>query len=148
MIDKELQELADFYVGDLPEFRQLKFERHAWFARCQQMGMEISYKRLGIVMAEETVLQAMFPGLHTDLVLYMVLPATTCEAERSFSMLRRLLTYLRSTQGQDRMSNLALIHYHRDVARTVLQLPVLMKEFVSKNQVRRNMFLDAESEEK
>ena len=146
MIDKELQELADFYVGDLPEFRQLKFERHAWFARCQQMGMEI-YKRLGIVMAEETVLQAMFPGLHTALVLYM-LSATTCEAERSFSMLRRLLTYLRSTQGQDRMSNLALIHCHRDVARTVLQLPVLMKEFVSKNQVRRNMFLDAESEEK
>ena len=99
MTDKELQELADFYVGDLPEFRQLKFERHAWFARCQQMGMEI-YKRLGIVMAEETVLQAMFPGLHTALVLYMVLPATTCEAESSFSMLRRLLTYLRSTQGQ------------------------------------------------
>ena len=61
--------------------------------------------------------------------------------------LRRLLTYLRSTQRQDRMSNLALIHCHRDVARTVSQLPVLMKEFVSKNQVRRNMFLDAESEE-
>ena len=54
---------------------------------------------------------------------------------------------LRSTQGQDRMSNLALIHCHRDVARTVLQLPVLMK-FVSKNQVRRNMFMDAKSEEK
>ena len=88
------------------------------------------------------------PWMHTALVLYMVLPATTCEAERSFSMLRRLLTYLRSTQGQDRMSNLALIHCHRDVARTVLQLPVLMKELVSKNQVRRSMFLDAESEEK
>ena len=110
--------------------------------------MEIPYKRLGIVMAEETVLQVLFPELHTALVLYMVLPATTCEAERSFSKLRRLLTYSRSTQGQNRMSNLAWIHCHRDVARTVLQLPVLMQEFVSKNQVRRNMFLDAVSEEK
>lgn len=40
-------------------------------------GYEIFYKQFGILMTEETVLQAMFPELHTALVLYMVLPATT-----------------------------------------------------------------------
>ena len=39
-----------------------------------------------------------------------VIPATSCSAERSFSALRQLKTYrLRSTIGQKRVSNIALI---------------------------------------
>ena len=34
-----------------------------------------------------------------------VIPATSCSAERSFSALRRLKTYLRNTMGQQRVSN-------------------------------------------
>ena len=34
-----------------------------------------------------------------------VIPATSCSAEQSFSALRRLKTYLRSTMGQQRVSN-------------------------------------------
>ena len=34
-----------------------------------------------------------------------VIPAASCSAERSFSALRRLKTYLRSTIGQQRVSN-------------------------------------------
>ena len=44
-----------------------------------------------------------------------MLPITTCEAERSFSSLRQLKTYLRNTMGQDRFTNLALMHTHKDV---------------------------------
>ena len=39
-----------------------------------------------------------------------VIPATLCSAERSFSALRRLKTYLRSTMGQQRVSNITLIN--------------------------------------
>ena len=39
-----------------------------------------------------------------------VIPTTFCSAERSFSALRRLKTYGRSTVGQQRVSNIALIN--------------------------------------
>ena len=38
------------------------------------------------------------------------LPVTSCECERSISVLRRLKSYLRSTMGQERLSGLALMH--------------------------------------
>ena len=37
-----------------------------------------------------------------------VIPAISCLAERSFRALRRLKTYLRSTMGPKRVSNIAL----------------------------------------
>ena len=42
-----------------------------------------------------------------------VIPATLCSAERSFSTLHRLKTYLRSTMGQQRVSNIAVINTER-----------------------------------
>jgi hypothetical protein len=44
------------------------------------------------------------------------IPATSCSAERSFSCLRRLKTYLRSTMGQDRLSALGLLSIERAYA--------------------------------
>ena len=49
-----------------------------------------------------------------------VIPATLCSAERSFNALRRLKTYLRSTMGQKRVSNIALINLERAYANSVV----------------------------
>ena len=43
-----------------------------------------------------------------------VIPATSCSAERSFSALRRLKTYLRNTMGQQRVSN---VHHTINIER-------------------------------
>ena len=53
-----------------------------------------------------------FPNVHTLLLIGATLPVTTCECERSFSCLRRLNSYLRSTQSSSRLDALALIHIH------------------------------------
>ena len=50
-----------------------------------------------------------------------VIPATSCSAERSFSALRRLKTYLRSTIGRQRVSNIALINIERAHANSCQQ---------------------------
>ena len=50
-----------------------------------------------------------------------MIPATSCTAERSFSSLRRLKTYLRSTCGQERLSNLALLHIETEFVNRVLR---------------------------
>ena len=49
-----------------------------------------------------------------------VIPATSCSAERSFSALRRLKTYLRSTMGQQRVSNIAGFNIERAYANSVV----------------------------
>ena len=57
----------------------------------------------------------MFPNIHTIFRLVCTLPITSCECERSVSVLRRLKTYLRSSMGQVRLSGLALMHINYSV---------------------------------
>ena len=135
--------LLNFYVGDLPYSEQFRFERQALFARVNE-GRETTYRELRDVLTAEPGTKAMLSGIHTSLVLYMILPSTSCDAERSFSMLRRLLNYLRSTMNQERLSSLAMLHCHRDVARAILSLEEVMAELIGRSTVRRNMLLNVE----
>ena len=43
-----------------------------------------------------------------------VMPATNAVSERSFSALKRVKTYLRSTTGDSRLNNLMMLHVHKD----------------------------------
>ena len=42
------------------------------------------------------------------------LPATTVEAERSFSCMRRVKTWQRSTMSSDRLSELGILYCHKE----------------------------------
>ena len=63
----------------------------------------------------------MLPEFATVVHILAVIPATSCSAERSFSALRILKTYLQSTMGQQHVSNIALIHIERAYANFVLE---------------------------
>ena len=63
----------------------------------------------------------MMPEFSKVLKIYAVLPISSCEAERSFSALKRLKTYLRSNMGQNRLSSLALMHIERNTVNSVLK---------------------------
>ena len=54
-----------------------------------------------------------FPEFSKVVHILAAIPATSCSAKRSFTALRRLKTYLRSTMGQQRVSNIALINIER-----------------------------------
>ena len=62
----------------------------------------------------------MFPEFSNVVHIHSVIPATSCSAERSFSALRILKTYLRSTMGQQRVSNIALINTEMAYAYSVV----------------------------
>ncbi len=57
------------------------------------------------------------------------LPVTSCECERSISMLKLIKTSLRSSMGQDRLNGLAMLYYHRDIEITSEEV---VDEFSSK----------------
>ena len=46
--------------------------------------------------------------------LILVMPATNTTSERSFSTLKRIKCYLRSTMKQERLNSLITIHEHKD----------------------------------
>ena len=63
---------------------------------------------------------------------YLVMPASNAVSERSFSTLRRVKTYLRSTMCQDRLNYLIILHVHKE--RTdALDLKDVANEFVGLN---------------
>jgi hypothetical protein len=59
---------------------------------------------------QQEKLQGMLPLVWKLLETVLCIPVSTATAERSFSALRRLKTYLRSTMGQRRLSGLALMN--------------------------------------
>src|SRR6218665_1385965 len=58
-----------------------------------------------------------FPAVRQAVPLLLNLPATTCRPtiERSFSTLRRVKTWLRSTMSDSRLSALCMISVHRQL---------------------------------
>ncbi|XP_026819039.1 uncharacterized protein LOC113557677 [Rhopalosiphum maidis] len=55
-----------------------------------------------------------FPSITIALEIFLSLPATSCTAERSFSTLRRVKTWLRSTTGEERLNGLCMLSVHRE----------------------------------
>ena len=81
---------------------------YASFHRVRGLGYMTVSEMLETV--HENDLFDMFPEFSNVVHILAVIPATSCSAERSFSALRRLKTYLRSTMGQQRVSNITLIN--------------------------------------
>ena len=71
--------------------------------------------------------------------IILVMPATNALSERSFSSLRRLKTWLRSTMNQTRLNWCMILRTHNDVTDN-LNLKVLANEFISRNESRKRIF--------
>ena len=60
-------------------------------------------------------------------------------AERSFSCLLRLKTYLRSTMAQERLNHLLILSIRQDET-DLIDLRSIARDFVSLNETRRDIF--------
>ncbi|XP_066950844.1 uncharacterized protein [Macrobrachium rosenbergii] len=61
-------------------------------------------------------LEELYPNLWVALRIACTLSVTVASAERSFSKLKLIKTYLRSSMGQDRLSGLAIISINHEVS--------------------------------
>ena len=78
--------------------------------------------------------------------IYLTIPVTTATGERSFSCLRRIKTYLRTTMTQQRLNNAMLCYAHKEKT-DELCLPELAISFVRQNDRRRSFFGNPEHHE-
>ena len=102
-----IQEVLEYYHEDLPSPSCLDTELHLWRSKWRSFSQPLPDTPAATLgFGNENI----FPNIHCLLRLVCTIPVTSCECERSVSILRRLKTYLRSTMGQDRLSGLALMH--------------------------------------
>ena len=73
--------------------------------------------KLSLVSAETLAMVLMLGNI---IQIFGVILGTSCEAERSFSALTCLKTYLRSAMTQNRLESLALLHIKREFVNQVL----------------------------
>ena len=71
--------------------------------------------------------------------ILLTIPVSSSTAERCFSALRRLKTYLRSSMGQERLNNLMLLNIHKDITDTI-DIHQIAREFINVNERRQNFF--------
>ncbi|CAC5372028.1 unnamed protein product [Mytilus coruscus] len=100
------------YESDLQSEDQFLLEIKRWVAR---WDIYPSKKPDQLCATFEMTPKELYPNIFCILQILLTMPpSTTTAAERSFSALKRVKTYLRSTMGQDRLSSLALLHVHSD----------------------------------
>ena len=71
--------------------------------------------------------------------LIPVMPATNASSERSFSTLRRVKSYLRSTMNQTRLNHTMVLHIYKEMLDD-LELNSVANEFVQKSEHRLSVF--------
>ena len=61
-----------------------------------------------------SIVRSMFSEVDKMLRIYLTIPVTSSTSERSFSALRQIKTYLRSTMTQKRLNGVMLSYIHKD----------------------------------
>ena len=100
------------FAGDLPDknFEAYKNELLQWKCKWENR----SDKPLDLIQTLKYAHPDFYSNIHVAVKILLTMPVSSATAERSFSSLKRIKTYLRSTMVEDRLNGLSLMHIHRD----------------------------------
>ncbi|CAF1017735.1 unnamed protein product [Rotaria sp. Silwood1] len=142
VVDKTLIDVSDifeFYRSDLPsnniDVVKAEFElwQHKWKKTPANERPSNIFTTLDILLP----IKSFFPNLNCLFEIFAILSVTVATAERSFFTMKRIKTTLRNSIGDKRLSDLALIHVHRDIANNLNVEHVI--DMFSKNKRRINI---------
>ena len=98
-----------FWENDLPFPKSFANELRRWQSMWQSAEKELPSDLLLALGACDV---DAFPNMHHLLPIACSLPISSAEAERSFSLMKRIKTCTRSTMSEERFSDLAVIAMH------------------------------------
>lgn len=81
-----------------------------------------------------------FQDINEIITRVLVIPVTSATAERSFSAMRRIKTYLRSTMSSGRLHNTAILSIERELSGQLMQDPSSIIDEFSKTKNRKICF--------
>ena len=122
--ENSLQHILQLYEDDLPSpatfNAELDLWKQKWSTDCQK-ATELNTVEKALEFADIDF----YPNIRALLQIMATLLVTSCECERSISMLRLVKSPLRSSMGQGRLNGLATFYYHCFVDIT----PEVVEEF-------------------
>ena len=143
VVPDSIQEMYQSDISLEPLTMQLKFipdliQRHKQLTGVTRKKVT-NIRTLCNVMNSNPAAKSMCPELHALLKLYLTIPVTTSTAERTFSTMRRIKTYLRCTMTQERLNHSFMLNAHKTRV-DELDLKCIAKLFISANDRRRAYF--------
>jgi len=126
--NEEDKEVIEFYADDIDRERLL-LHRSMFFDILRSRNVIVNVFKKDLLLAD--MLQVFVKFTH----IILTMPVSTCTAERSFSSLRRVKSYTRSTMVQARLNDIAILHTHRELAASIID-----DEFIQRNYLRRKTF--------
>ena len=122
----EYEFVSKFYGADFSHRLKTQLQSFVLLfqGECTPMLRDIFTRLRSLSQAEKELLSEVL----TLTKLVFVLPATNAVSERSFSALRHVKTFLRSTMNQDRLNHLMVLHVHKTLTDT-LDLIEVANEF-------------------
>ena len=133
-----VKDVLTFYGSDFHQSDRLKTQLHLLHT-----GSDKSLTDLESIITYLKTLDKVERECFSEVVkvvkLILVMPATNAVSERSFSALRRLKSWLRTTTCQARLNWCMILHVHKDKTDS-LQLNSVANEFVSRNNSRMQIF--------
>lgn len=90
-------------------------------------------------LIKKNQLEDLYPNIWISLRILLTIPVTVASGERSFSKLKLIKTYLRSTIAQDTLTNLATLSIENDISQN-LDFSELIKIFAEKKARKVNFY--------
>lgn len=134
---KLLEETVGVY--SFLEKERLKTELSVMYKRedFQQLNGAVSLLQFVI----ENNLQTSLSEAHKLMNIISTIPMTTAEAERCFSSLKRIKTFLRSTMSQERLTSLAMLSVEKQMIRDIPNFKEKVIDVFAKQKERRMDFV-------
>ncbi|XP_066587629.1 zinc finger MYM-type protein 1-like [Prorops nasuta] len=137
--NENAEKLSFFYQNDF-DYNRLVSHRDMFLdilevkgIQCKSISSVIEYLR------KESFLASLVPEYVKLLKLFLTIPVTSCCAERFFSALKRLKSFLRSTMTHQRLDDLMILHVHHEIAECI-NVDALCNQFIGKSSARLNTF--------
>lgn len=107
VIAEKARELRSYYPVDLEDTLDIECQHLTAHLRAVNT-VKISESDLCKFLREK-LLVTLYLNINIALSMYLCMMVSNCSGERSFSVLRRVKNYLRTTQGNNRLNALALL---------------------------------------
>lgn len=125
---------ADFNFNDLYVHRTMFFE----FLKIRQCEVKC-LNDIVIFFRNNKETPGLSPLYSKFVRLLLTIPGSSCTNERSFSLMNRIKTYLRSTMAQERLNDIAILATYKDMAENI-NMDEVMDLFINRNSMRKATF--------
>jgi hypothetical protein len=111
---KDVASAVRFYKSDcnLASEAEIRSEFEQWKDFCLRMSVQ---NRPQSPLHALDIVPQRYENIRSLLQIFCTLPVTTCTAERAFSAMKLLKTYLRNTMTDERLTGLALMYIHPEI---------------------------------